>query len=151
MFTSNTFPDLAHAGTQERWPLGRTCVSVGAAIYLASFFLPAVGDGSWIKGWECARIALLLAFAPPHVLSLLLLGSGLINPLVLVYFSLRVLGVGERIRRWIAIAAMTLIPLSWIFLALTHLEVGVGHVLWVGGLLLMLLPDVLRFVRRGRP
>ena len=152
MVITNPVTDVEPAASRQRPPLEWTCVAPGAAIYLASFFLPAVGEGNrWIPGRDCARMALILAFGKFDSLSLHLLGIGLVNPLVLLYFAFWAFGAGESVRFGIAMAATALIPLSWIFLAMTHLAVGIGHVLWVGGLLMMLIPEVVWFFRGGRP
>jgi hypothetical protein len=154
MVTTNPATDIEPVASHQRPPLDLGWVVPGTAIYLASFFLPAVGGGgTWIPGWDCARMALILAFGRFDSLSLHLLGMGigLVNPLVLLYFASWAFHAGERIRFGIAMAATALIPLSWIFIAAMHLAAGIGHVLWVGGLWLILLPEVVRFSRGGRP
>jgi hypothetical protein len=154
MVTTNPATDVAPVASHQRPPLDLEWVVPGMATYLASFFLPAVGGGSrWIPGWDCARTTLILAFGKFDSLSLNLLGMGLglVNPLVLLYFASWAFHAGERVRFGIAMAATALIPLSWRFIAAIHLAVGIGHVLWVGGLLLMLLPELVWFFRGGRP
>src|SRR5205085_1260388 len=96
--------------------------------------------------WQCAELALLLPFAAPSLGMLPLLAAGLVNPLALVYLGLRVSDASERWRYRIAFATLSLIPFSWVFLATMHLSIGAGHVAWVAGLLLMLLPEAYQFV-----
>jgi len=143
MVTTNPATDVAPVASHQRPPLDLDWVVPGMPNCLDSFFLPAVGGGSrWIPGWDCARTRLILAFGKFDSLSL---------NLVLLYFASRAFHAGERVRFGIAMAATALIPLSWRFIAAIHLAVGIGHVLWVGGLLLMLLPELVWFFRGGRP
>ena len=128
-------------------------LGLGAAIYAISFTLPAVAVGSYgsdsLSGWECARIAL-TAFRNSHEpSSLILFASGLINPLTLAYLALRMLGKGPRVRRALAIAALSFIPLSWYVIA-DGLRIEIGHVAWVVGLLLMMAPEAVGMAREPR-
>jgi len=120
----------------------------GAAIYLASFFLPAVGTGAGAWGWLCAWLALTAPFGEVRgALGLLLLGSGLINVLVLAYAGARAFGARVAVRFRIALITLCLVPMSWIAIALLREPVRIGHVVWIAGLLLIMLPDVIAFFR----
>jgi hypothetical protein len=119
-------------------------LGLGAAAYTISFFLPAVADGNnWVTGWFCAWVALAAVARPYEWLSLPLFASGLINPLTLGYLALRMLGKRPRVRRGLAIAALSFIPLSWIVIA-SQLRFGPGHVVWVAGLAMVLAPEAIR-------
>jgi hypothetical protein len=143
----------------RRESLEATCLKLGVVLYLVSFFLPAVmdsGHGSGLlidffsphasgslQGWECAWQCLLFGVhgAPTF------LASGLINPLILAYFVLRVGDAAPRIRMRIGIVAMALIPVTWIVIATTDSCAQIGHVLWIGGMLLMVGPGIWRGLR----
>jgi hypothetical protein len=136
---------------------GPLLLALGAAVYAISFALPAVGISSYgndsLKGWECARFAL-LAFAGPSNdswnFSVPLFASGLINPLTVAYLVLRMLGKRPRTRRALAIVALSFIPLSWYVIA-HDLRIEVGHVAWVAGLLMMMAPEaVMSRILRSR-
>jgi hypothetical protein len=128
-------------------------LGLGAAIYATSFTLPAVAIGyygsDYLRGWECARIALTAFRNSREPSSLILFACGLINPLTLAYLALRMLGKGPRVRRALAIAALSFIPLSWYVIA-DGLRIEIGHVAWVVGLLLMMAPEAIGIVRTPR-
>ncbi len=127
------------------WLLG-----LGAAVYAISFALPAVEGrpGGAVSGWECAWVVLAVGFGE-HPFSFVICAIGLINPLTLVYCLLRVLHILPRVRRGLAIAALSFVPLCWYVMA-HDLRVEIGHLAWVAGLLLMLLPEALGMASRRR-
>jgi hypothetical protein len=134
---------VSSPGSRTSSSIERICLWLGVMVYLASFFLPAVIVTRYsesIPGWGCALLALSPPFNPKAwtLSGLLLLAIGLINPMVLAYLYLRVRQKGGRLRRRIAIVALVLIPPTWIFLAIEHMAVDIGHVAWIAGLLMML-------------
>ena len=127
-------------------------LGLGAAIYAISFTLPAVNLSSYgsdyLSGWECAQYALWAFRNSREPSSLILFACGLINPLTLAYLVLRELGKGSRVRRPLAIVALSFIPLSWWIII--GLRIEIGHVAWVVGLLLMMAPEAIGIVRAPR-
>ena len=119
-------------------------------MYVASFSLWAVEDFGWmaspVRGWICAEYALFSPFSedgrsalhekPIEYFSIL--GSGLINPLFLTTFFLRLF----RVRPWAVIVLRNLtilmIPLSWVVFRYEHFYPREGHILWLAGMLLTL-------------
>jgi hypothetical protein len=125
-------------------------VAAGLSMYVASFFLWAVEDSGWIatpvRGDSCAELTLVSPFSedgrsqlhekPIEYFSIL--GSGLINPLFLVTFFLRLF----RVRPWAIIVLRNLtilmIPLCWVVFRYEHFYPREGHILWIVGMLLTL-------------
>lgn len=127
---------------------------VGFCVFFTAFFLPAIrlgqdGPGPSIEeGFECALFALIPAYALilGHGLgsdpgSFLLLLSGLVNPLVMVY--LLFCGWPSFVRTWRGLAASILICIAatWRFFTDSHTTPIIGHFIWVTGILMMLLPE----------
>jgi hypothetical protein len=120
-------------------------LGLGATVYAISFALPAVTDRAYpatpVSGWLCAWVTLASAINPERT-SLLLSAIGLINPMALTYVVLRLIRTLPRLRRVLAIITLCLIPLSWYLIA-HGLKIQIGHIAWVAGLLLMLLPEAI--------
>ena len=116
---------------------------LGILLYAVSFALPAVAVRSYgkpIYGWTCALIAL---HPPgPNNLNPVLFLSGLANIFALACVGLRIPGVHPDLRRVLAIVALCGIPCSWFVIA-QDLSPRIGHILWVAGLCLMLLPEAI--------
>ncbi|MGO9257897.1 MAG: hypothetical protein ACLQU1_16530 [Bryobacteraceae bacterium] len=131
----------AKSAFAQPWLLG-----LGAMVYAISFALPAVGvtayGSSTVSGWDCALVALTFVIGPNASFSFPLFASGLINPMTLAYLVLRVLGKGSRVRRALAIATLSFVPLSWYVIA-HQLRVEIGHLAWVAGLLMMMAPEAI--------
>jgi hypothetical protein len=124
------------------WLLG-----LGLIVYAVSFALPAVrASNSPVIGWYCAWVALTFPLDPHSSFSIPVFASGLINPLTLVYLTLRMLGKAPKVRRALAIAALSFIPLSWYVIA-HDMTIEIGHVAWVAGLLMMLAPEAIGMLR----
>jgi hypothetical protein len=112
---------------------------IGLTIYVASFAMPAIDiDGKAWEGWIVAWFAL-APWNTPGASPLAFFG-GLINPLMIAYVYLRLLKVAPKIRRYLAVTILVCIPLTWLSLAQMHYGVNVGHVAWIVGILLILLP-----------
>jgi hypothetical protein len=112
---------------------------IGLTIYVASFIMPAIdiGGKAW-EGWIVACFAL-APWQTPGASPLAFFG-GLINPLLIVYVFLRLLNVAATTRKSLGVAILFCIPLTWLSLAQMHYGVNVGHVAWIAGILLILLP-----------
>jgi hypothetical protein len=137
------------------------CQGVGICIFVVAFFLPAIRYSSSVfdnlYGWDCARTAIQ---ATPHLFeksdsdmpffeNLLLAMSGWINPLILLYVSFCFAPKFFRVRRILAVAILVCMAATWIFFAVEHLVPLIGHFLWIGGVLLILAPEVLLFKRKS--
>jgi hypothetical protein len=136
----------------------REVLYIGLALYGVSFFLIAVATlnaygGAYaapMRGYDCARFALGLAWGPNlfghqglfedrplDYLGVLL--SGWINPTFLVaalFMSLRPLA---RIARILAIGTLAMIPFCWVVFYYHHFYPREGHLVWIAGMLLVLL------------
>src|ERR1035437_9507507 len=118
---------------------------LGIAIYVASFFLPAVNDagsgslrGTTMPGWICAEIALV---SWKEIIFL----SGLINPLILIYVVLRGTNRLNRVQTYTVVAILACIAVTWIELVRRRFHMEVGHVMWIAGLLLIMAPELARW------
>jgi hypothetical protein len=137
----------------------------GFGIFVLAFFLPAVappgastGPGSGPQpGWVCAGFTLIPSgalFQHPAALlrgtdakEYMLLFSGWVNPLILIYL---LFCLGRRWRwprRIAAVAIVICLACAWMFLAREHFTALIGHYLWVAGTLLMLAPELMPLVR----
>jgi hypothetical protein len=137
----------------------QACRIVGICIFAVAFLLPACrlrGSGPSISfaGWECAKMAFLAMLTPfgkledtmPPIPNLLLVLSGWINLLILVYLLLTLRPRAVTLRRVLALATLVCMGATWIFFAQLHLVPLIGHFLWIAGALLVLAPEVV--VRR---
>jgi hypothetical protein len=112
---------------------------IGLTIYVASFVMPAIDiDGKAWEGWIVAWFA--LAPWQTQGASPLAFFGGLINPLMIAYVYLRLSNVAAKVRRFLALAILVCIPLTWLSLAQMHYGVNFGHIAWIAGILLILLP-----------
>jgi hypothetical protein len=112
---------------------------LGLLLYIISFFLPsldALEQGA--KGWACAYWAAMVW--PQQHLFLALFGA-LINLLAFPFISLRLRGRAPVARRTLAFLILACIPLTWLSLADLGARIRVGHIVWIAGLLLMLVPE----------
>jgi hypothetical protein len=125
-------------------------VFVGLSLYVASFFLLAIGDfeglAGPVRGYTCAELALVSPFGedgrsllhekPIEYYSLL--GSGLINPLFLTTFFLQLFRVRPRAIIVLRNLTILMIPLCWVVFRYERFYPREGHVLWMVGMLLTL-------------
>ena len=125
-------------------------LGAGLLLFVLSFFLRAVVGagvgGGPLLGYQCAGLALLLPWTDigksllgkrPLVYTAILF-SGLINPLLIVTM---ILGSRERFRQLFAILRNTIlgmVPFCWIVFYFGKAYPREGHLLWVGGMALML-------------
>ena len=113
---------------------------VGLALYIPSFFLPAI-EGS--VGYQFALSSILGTVTP------LALFCGIINPLLVVYFLLLVADVAVRLRRILIFTILACLPLTWISFLIINTAPAIGHLMWVGGILLIVLPEAQEHLKFG--
>ena len=125
-------------------------VAVGLSLYVASFFLLAIGDFGPlvgpVRGYFCAGVALVSPFSedgrsllrekPIEYFSLL--GSGLINPVFLTTLFLQLFTVRPRAILVLRNLTILMIPLCWVYFRYERFYPREGHVLWIAGMLLTL-------------
>jgi hypothetical protein len=131
----------------------------GLVLFVAAFFLPAVRNGgdagagsSPILGWVCATFAGAASASIVHPVSawqgkdlagaLCLMLSGWVNPLVLIYLPFSFWSRFVVIRRVLAAAIVICFVATWVFFAKAPMVPLIGHFLWVGGALLILVGEV---------
>jgi hypothetical protein len=124
---------------------------LGLCLFVAAFFLPACRDSAagrlsagTLMGWQCARTSLALVsekdtFGSPFFLAFM---GGWINPLVLLYLAAGFMPRSGRMRRAVAISILACMAATWIFFAIIYFVPLIGHVLWIAGALLILLPEL---------
>ena len=125
----------------------------GLALYVLSFFLPVFKDtvgSKSISGWRCAYAALFLWVIDlgPNTIPWLNVGyrlggfGGIVNPIAVAYTVLRVLDLARGTQRVLAALILLCILLTWTSLVILCLQdadcPGLGHAVWVAGLLLMI-------------
>jgi hypothetical protein len=111
---------------------------LGLFLYIVSFFLPALDSvEQGMKGWYCAYCA---AIVWPHEHLCLALFGALINLLAFFFVSMRLSGRAPAARRTITFLILACIPLTWLSLTDLDARIRVGHIVWIAGLLLMLVP-----------
>jgi hypothetical protein len=132
----------------------------GIAIFAVAFILPAVrsadsgpGSGPYV-GWTCAGFAIAASAGIPHLFTagalqdkealgaLCLILSGWINPLVLLYLLFCIWKKLVLVRRLLAVAILVCIVATWVFFAKASMHPLIGHFLWIGGIVLVLSPEV---------
>jgi hypothetical protein len=133
--------------------LQRVIFFTGLALYMLSFFLPVFRDtvgSKSIPGWRCAYVALFLWVVDlgPKTIPWLNVGyrlggfGGIVNPIAVAYLVLRLLDLARKTQRVLAALILLCILLTWVSLIILCLQdatcPGVGHAVWVGGLLLMI-------------
>jgi len=147
----------------------RAIVSIGWGLYGGSFFLIAVAtlaayggaSDTPMRGYDCARFALGLAWGPNlfghqglfehrplDYLGVLL--SEWINPMFLVATFFLSFRPSARITRILAIVTLAMIPFCWVVFYYHHFYPREGHLIWVAGMLLVLFEGLNRTTRFTR-
>ena len=130
---------------------------IGLCIFAVAFLLPACRDSSPVfgsrdvyPGWQCAQVALGGTFEIEAYKSsdFLIVLSGWINPLVLIYLAISLTPRFPRTRRAVAAAICLCMVATWIFFALAHFVPLIGHYLWIAGALIILAPEILPAARQ---
>jgi len=150
MIAETTIPQPPVESTRKT-AAPRWLFASGAIVYAVSFALPAVTltgtPGPTLSGWDCARFVTLFAVDLEHF-NLPLFAGALINPLALLFCILRRHGVRPKLRRILAIAALACIPMTWYVIG-HEMKIGIGHIAWVAGLLMLLFPEAAGIVGRN--
>ena len=146
----------------NRW-LVWICRIVGLAVFALAFIEPAVRhgaagpDATVFSGWKCASIALTettalfskaVSGAPPLPIFLVAM-SGWINPLIVLFLLLCVSSRLRIARGIVAVIILLCMGATWMFFHLQSVTPLIGHFLWIGGALLILLPDAFGSSRRA--
>src|ERR1700722_674853 len=136
-------PDARQVGLPplraSRFLTSDTLFYVGIGIFIVSFLLPAVnlnGLGNF-DGFACAWLSLFALQAGMSVSALAFFG-GLINPIVIAYVLLRILGRAPSVRKGLAATILFFIPITWLSLAFMSYRIEVGHVAWILGIFFMI-------------
>ncbi len=129
---------------------------LGLCIFALAFFQPAVRAGGGasatvLPGWKCASVALTETMAlvgksgieKPSFEVLLVIFSGWINPLVLLLLLFSFWRVLLLLRRILATAVVLCMAATWTFFAIQKVTPLLGHMLWIAGALLVLVPGVI--------
>ena len=134
-------------------------VTLGLTLYVVSFFLTAVQDGTTpLEGWWCAVEALLMPLASNDWIAhggrdIRLFVAGLTNLCFLGYILLRYLSKLQGLRTGFAVAVLFCIADTWLVLAGATLQIKLGHVMWIAGMFTILAPelDTWNVTLQGRP
>lgn len=110
---------------------------LGSALFLVSFFLPAVHVADTeLLGWVCAQVTL-FSISEPAEMNLLAFGSGLLNVFVLLYLGARLTGSARGARRFLLYAVAACLAATWVFFSREKIQPVIGHYLWAVGALLI--------------
>ena len=126
---------------------------VGFLVYVWAFFLPACREVATpggdvpevLRGSRCAWITLVNTLNPEMWRSkdFLAVFSGWINPLLVLYLIFLLFPIFRWPRRIVAGVIVLFILGTWVFFVLYPLVPLVGHFLWIAGILLILVGEVL--------
>jgi len=144
------------AGGGSGW-VAWMCRIFGLCIFVAAFFLPAVRSGAAgpdaviFPGWKCASVALSMTTAlfgksvsgGPSTAVFLVAMSGWINPLIVLFLLLCVAARLRAARVIVAVVILLCMGATWWFFALQKVTPLMGHFLWIGGALVILLSELL--------
>ncbi len=131
------------------------CQMLGLCIFVAAFFLPACREAgpahafrATFRGWECANMTISAAFEKDTYESsdFLVVTSGLINPLILIYLPFSFFPRFKRVRLVLAAVVVVCMAATWAYFWITHLVPLIGHFMWIAGALMILAGEV-----AGRP
>lgn len=131
----------------------RLLLWTGIAAFVTSFFLIAVQDDS-LRGWQCAWITLawmwrstaaLIQEKPIAWIATVL--SGLVSPAFLIAISMILWNKFHRLARILSVTALVLVPATWVVFHYYNLVPREGYYLWVGSMLLIVIPDEVTRIR----
>lgn len=128
---------------------------VGLAIFALAFLQPAVArEGQSYVGWKCASVAVSFEqslFSKPggqhESFEYLAAISGLINPLVILTLLASPVRALQMLRRIFAVLIVLCMIATWVLFAQQHISALTGHIMWIAGALLVIVPDA----SPGRP
>lgn len=123
--------------------LSTVALYLGLSLFLASFFLPAVGN---LAGFDCAWFAM-ISWKPDEQISRLALFGGWLNLQVLLLFFLSRLRMALRLRALLTVTILFSIPMTWFAIhrmgeARMDMDLKIGHFLWIFGILLIVFPNL---------
>ena len=135
--------------------------AVGVAVYILSFFVPAMGgtrESGGAPGYSCAWYAFVLPlrgfdgyFQSEHLEYFSLLVSGWINP---VFIAAAVLALSRKLGRLFVVlraALVVMIPFCWVVYYKEESYPREGHFLWILGMLLVLFSQRRTKLSEARP
>jgi hypothetical protein len=128
---------------------------MGLVIFALAFLQPAVArEGQSYVGWKCASVALSYEqnmFLKPgehhESFEYLAAVSGLINPLVILALLASPFRALRMTRRIFAVLIVLCMIATWVLFAQQHISALTGHIMWIAGALLVIVPDA----SPGRP
>lgn len=144
------------ASETNRW-IGWVLRLIGLGIFVLAFFQLAVRSGApgpdavVFPGWKCASIALTqmmgvfnksVAWPPPLAVALVIV-SGWINPLIGLDLLISVFSKLRIVRRILGVVIVLCMGETWWFFSLQKVTPLIGHWMWIGGALLILLPEAM--------
>jgi hypothetical protein len=126
----------------------RIVLAVAITIYVASFFVSAVGRvyggrvSPSIVGYKCASMTLLSPWTPEGLKSfpenpllfIALISSGWINLVFLVSIGFLLKKGANSATTTLRAALLLMIPACWIVFYQEHATPGLGYFLWTGGM-----------------
>ena len=132
---------------------------LGFCIYVVAFFLPACrevatpdgGAPDVFRGSFCAWVTLVNSFSREiwHSMDFLAVLSGWINPLLVLYLIFLLFPVLHWPRRIVAGLIVLFMAGTWVFFCHHSLVPLVGHFLWIGGILLILIGELMGQCKPG--
>jgi hypothetical protein len=127
----------------------RTVSLIGFAMYVVSYFLPAVhAEGSAWRGWEAALLTLEAVRTPPGPHEaigeyLAMLVSSWINPLFLVSFALALRNPYAPTVAVLRVALLVMFGACWVVFRAEHATPTVGYFVWIVSMAAALFADKL--------
>jgi hypothetical protein len=147
----------SRASSETNHWIGWVLRLIGLGVFVLAFFLQAVRSGApgpdaiVFPGWKCASIALTQTVGlfnksvawPPPLAVLLVIFSGLINPLVGINLLISFFSKLRIVRRILGVFIVLCMAATWWFFVLQKVTPLAGHWLWIAGALLILLPEAM--------
>jgi hypothetical protein len=131
--------------------IGRVVLLLATLLYIASFFLVAVGVPDRLRGYDCAYTALVFPWSSDGLKSLRdgpidyfsILLSGLINPVFIVTLILLWRKPRGRTRTVLRIVLVLMFGACWVVFYRMHVQPRAGYLLWTGAMLVALFSGLL--------
>lgn len=129
----------------------------GLAIFALAFLqLSVLHEGQTYIGWKCALVGgsyeqniFLKPGAHHESFEYLAAISGLINPLVVLVLLASPVRALLILRRIFAILIVACMIATWVLFAQQHISPLTGHIMWIAGALLVIVPEAFPARRRG--
>lgn len=121
----------------------------GLAIFALAFLQPAVQyQGQSYIGWKCALVAwsfeqniVMKPGAHREVYEFMAAFSGLVNPFIILTILASPIRALLVVRRIFAVAIVGCMIATWALFAQQHISPLAGHIMWIAGALLVIVPD----------